>query len=125
MVAPWDNDNLRTDMETELQNQWKIEDKEALGRLIETPDGLNFICRLLCECGMFNCSARSNSPHDTAFFEGKRSVGLWILNNLEESKRGHAACVLEKIGIAGRLLGKVIRIRNDKKIQMEAFRNGR
>ena len=67
--------------------------KEKRGRDLEIDDmsfilshkgGRRFMWRLLCECGVFKLSA-DNSGSWTYFNEGRRNVGLKLLNDINET----------------------------------------
>lgn len=47
-------------------------------------DGRAFTRRLLAECGVFRLSMASD-PHMTAFNEGGRNVGLWLMATMIET----------------------------------------
>ncbi|MEG1825111.1 MAG: hypothetical protein RRY12_10795 [Cloacibacillus sp.] len=108
----------------ELVQLWQNQDKEGLARLSETEDGRAFLCRLLVECGTFE-AIHETEPAEAAWLEGRRSIGLWVLNELEAAdneRRG--AKLLECFGAAGRFLGMILRRQADKKTSMEVLVNG-
>ena len=108
----------------ELMRLWQSQDKEGLARLSETEDGRAFLCRLIVECGTFE-AIHEPADVDAAWLEGRRSIGLWVLNELESTdneRRG--AKLLECFGAAGRFLGRILRRQADKKLSMEVLING-
>lgn len=50
-------------------------------RVFFTPDGARVLHALLDECNIFGTSFTGNS--NTFFLEGKRAVGLWIMQQLD------------------------------------------
>jgi len=54
-------------------NDWK--------RQLSTKEGRRFVWRLLCDCGVFRSSFTGNS--ETFFNEGRRSVGLKMLGEID------------------------------------------
>lgn len=57
---------------------------DDLRRVLETPAGRGYILRLLERCGSFNLSY-SNNASETAFKEGRRSVGLSIYRDIADA----------------------------------------
>ena len=50
--------------------------------VFNSPEGKNILHDLLRECRVFMTSQDAVNPHNTAFNEGKRSVGLFIQSRL-------------------------------------------
>ena len=57
---------------------------EDLRKVLATPSGRGYILRLLERCGAFNLSYCNNSG-ETAFKEGRRSVGLSIYRDVADA----------------------------------------
>ena len=57
---------------------------EDLRQILAIPAGRGYILRLLERCGCFNLSY-SNNARETAFKEGRRSVGLSIYRDVAEA----------------------------------------
>ena len=79
----------------EVQRQWVTKDNEAFARLSENEDGRAFLCRLIAECGVFERNLESDAAR-MAFNEGRRSVGLWVLELLETAKPGSSGALLQR-----------------------------
>ena len=108
----------------EVQRQWVTKDNEAFARLSENEDGRAFLCRLIAECGVFERNLESDAAR-MAFNEGRRSVGLWVLELLETAKPGSSGALLSLFGNAGSFLGGMIKEQNEKRMEMEAVVYGR
>jgi len=67
--------------ESKSKRDQEIED---LRQLLATPSGRGYILRLLERCGNFNLSY-SNNASETAFKEGRRSVGLSIYRDIADA----------------------------------------
>ena len=57
------------------------EDKIETSRLLQTPEGRHLLWRILEQCGVYR-SSFVGDPHQTAFLEGQRSIGLWIMSEI-------------------------------------------
>ncbi|WKJ88765.1 hypothetical protein QZJ86_12105 [Methylomonas montana] len=56
-----------------------ILDKTDFKAIIDTAEGRRFIRRVLAECGVHKLSYNfTDTGSNTAFKEGKRSIGLWL-----------------------------------------------
>ena len=108
----------------DIQRQWITKDNEAFARLSENEDGRAFLCRLIAECGVFERNLESDAAR-MAFNEGRRSVGLWVLELLETAKPGSSGALLSLFGNAGSFLGGMIKEQNEKRMEMEAVVYGR
>lgn len=108
----------------EVQRQWVTKDNEAFARLSENEDGRAFLCRLIAECGVFERNLESDAAR-MAFNEGRRSVGLWVLELLETAKPGSSGGLLSLFGNAGSFLCGMIKEQNEKRMEMEAVVYGR
>ncbi len=64
----------------------KLRDREIRGIQIflENPDNQWFIWRILEKCNMWSSMSRE-APHDMAILSGKRDIGLWLLEEIEEA----------------------------------------
>lgn len=101
---------------------WRNEDKSNLERLALTQDGQAFLMRLLAETGIFNANA-STDPQEMAYLEGRRSIGIQILEMMEDASKNSAGNLLMRMykGSAGRVLQKMFRRVNDHKIELEGI----
>lgn len=57
------------------------EEKVDTSRLLQTPEGRHLLWRILEQCGVYR-SSFTGDPHQTAFLEGQRSIGLWIMSEI-------------------------------------------
>lgn len=57
----------------EIEN-WKVVCSTAQGRAA--------VWRVLAECGVYSASFQGEHTHQTAYNEGKRAIGLWLLTEL-------------------------------------------
>lgn len=71
------------DREAELQGQRELEAAMArkaeladLRAVLDTPEGVRVVRRILAATGLFRSSYTGNS--DTTFWEGHRNLGLWL-----------------------------------------------
>ena len=64
----------------------KVRDREIddLQRVLRLPEGRRLILRILSEAGLFRASFTLNSMQ-TAFNEGKRDSGLWLMRDVDEA----------------------------------------
>lgn len=53
-------------------------------RFCDDPANLYFLWRVLAKCGMFSMSGWAD-PQTMAVMAGKRDIGLWLLQELEEA----------------------------------------
>lgn len=53
--------------------------------ILSTPAGKDFIWRLLGACGVYEESFTGNST--TFYKEGKRSIGLWVIKEINEADK--------------------------------------
>jgi hypothetical protein len=67
--------------ESKSKHDQEIED---LRQLLATKGGQGYILRILERCGCFNISYSSNAS-ETAFKEGRRSIGLSIYRDVAEA----------------------------------------
>lgn len=62
--------------------------KKNLGTLLETsPPFRQFVWTLLTDAGIFTPSHSRTSPYDTAYWEGRRSLGLEVLHMLKNVRQ--------------------------------------
>lgn len=59
-----------------------IEANEHLRRLLETYGGRYVVWHEIAECGVYTGSFRGEETHWSAFAEGKRAVGLSLINKV-------------------------------------------
>jgi hypothetical protein len=76
-----DDTNREAQREHEKRRARDIDD---LQKTLKTPEGRRLIRRILEEAGIFRASFSQNSML-TAFNEGKRDVGLWLIRDIDES----------------------------------------
>ncbi len=57
---------------------------EELRQLLATREGRATLWRLLQHCGIFRTSFDADS-HTTAFNEGGRNIGLWMIGEIDEA----------------------------------------
>lgn len=77
------------DPETRKKKQDEAKSKrdqeiDDLRKVLAAPGGQGYILRLLERCGSFNLSY-STSANETAFKEGRRSIGLSIYRDVAEA----------------------------------------
>jgi hypothetical protein len=70
-----------------------LKEKDDFESVLRTPEGARFIAWLLIFCGVYTNSheQNKNSPLDTAFREGRRDVGLFLLKCAKEAEGGDRA----------------------------------
>ena len=51
--------------------------------VVDTPEGRRVLRLILAQCGNAQISFRHGDQHLTAFKEGQRNIGLWLMNQLE------------------------------------------
>ena len=76
-----DEQNKKLTAEQRRERQKEIEDVKSI---LKTPSGRRYFWRLLSKCGIFRNSFSLNS-NQTAFSEGKRDIGLDMLNEINEA----------------------------------------
>lgn len=103
--------------------QWLNEDRIALERLSQTEDGEAFLMQLLASTGIFETNDVTD-PITMAYAEGRRSVGIEILELLEDSQNNSAGRVLARMyGKAGHVMRMMfLRINNHRK-ELEVLEN--
>lgn len=62
-----------------------LKQAEDFARLMAMPEAKRFINDLLDRCGVYH-SSYSTEPLEMAHREGKRSIGLWVLSQFNQSK---------------------------------------
>lgn len=96
--------------------QWQDEERLALERLAQTEDGELFLMQLIASTGVFE-DVQAGSAAEMAFAEGRRSIGLEILDMLEDARSNSAGRLLARMfGRAGQLMRLMfLRINNHRK----------
>lgn len=69
--------------EAEFQRNLKRR-TDDIKKLLKSPEFRRFIWSILSETGIFRASFTNNSMN-TAFLEGKRDVGLWLIKDIDEA----------------------------------------
>lgn len=64
-----------------LVKEWEIANAQVLTQLMSTTQGRRWMWDLISESHVFS-STMTDDPHRTAFNEGRRSVGLGLLNSV-------------------------------------------
>lgn len=78
------------DLETRTQEQID------LALLMDEPHGRRIAYRFLEEAGVFRMSYTQGDPHATAFKEGQRNIGNWLLSQLMKDTPEHYALMLKE-----------------------------
>ena len=65
-------------------NQKRLEELQALGRLVGDPGGRRWLWAMLSECHIWQTSMAGNALR-LAFLEGERSQGLRLLGEIQEA----------------------------------------
>jgi hypothetical protein len=76
-----DEQNKKLTAEQKRERQKEIDDVE---KVLKTPEGRRFIWRMLSRTGIYRNSFSLNS-NQTAFCEGERNIGLWLINEVNEA----------------------------------------
>jgi hypothetical protein len=63
----------------------KDREKEDLRALLERPGNRAVLWRILSRCGVYQDNPFPDSPGSMARHEGKRSIGLWLLQEIENA----------------------------------------
>lgn len=64
-----------------LANEW-LREAEDTRAILQTYGGRAFFWRLLAECGLYKDDFHGEQTHKSSHSSGKRSVGIWILENI-------------------------------------------
>lgn len=76
-------DEANKDSQKEFDKR-RIRELDDLQKVLKIPEGRRLIRRLLEEAGIFKASFSQNSML-TAFNEGKRDQGLWLIRDIDEA----------------------------------------
>ena len=76
--------SLRDDQTASLRRQGRL--TRAYRDLEKTPAGRLLLADLLGACGVLEVTHTPGDPHETAFREGRRSIGLHVLERLRWSE---------------------------------------
>ena len=111
------------DKQQQKTEQWLNEDRIALERLSQTDDGEAFLMQLLASTGIFETNDATD-PITMAYAEGRRSVGIEILELLEQSRDNSAGRLLARMyGRAGHVMRMMfLRVNNHRK-ELEVLGN--
>ena len=77
-------DEANNESQKEYQKR-RARDIDDLQKILRLPEGRRFLLKILTESGMFHASFSLNSM-TTAFNEGKRDIGLWLLKDIDEAE---------------------------------------
>lgn len=66
----------------EEQNKLALQAGEDLRKILTAYGGRSFFWDLLSECGVYGSTHRGELTHETSFLEGKRKMGLWIMERM-------------------------------------------
>lgn len=71
------------------KEQEKLRNREVddLQKVLKNPEGRRFVWRVLSEAGIFKASFSLNSMQ-TAFNEGKRDIGIWLMGDVDRAEPG-------------------------------------
>lgn len=61
----------------------RLKEKEELSKLLNSAGGRWFLWRLLQKCGLYSTTSHLD-PHRMAIESGKRDVGLWVIEQVNE-----------------------------------------
>ena len=111
------------DKQQQKTEQWLNEDRIALERLSQTDDGEAFLMQLLASTGIFETNDVTD-PITMAYAEGRRSVGIEILELLEQSRDNSAGRLLARMyGRTGHVMRMMfLRVNNHRK-ELEVLGN--
>ena len=76
------DENAVLDREKQLELLKETEEQELLN-LINTAGGRWFLWRLLQQCGLYSSTSHLD-PQRMAIASGKRDVGLWVIEKINE-----------------------------------------
>ena len=68
----------------ELAKRNHLRHMSDIKKVVDMPEGRRYIWSVLSRCGVMQASMRA-SPYDTAFMEGRRDIGLQLMNDLMEA----------------------------------------
>lgn len=76
---------MADEMEIELtpEQEQAIRDRNDLKQIMELPGGRRFVWRILSACHPYRPSM-AMSYENTAYQEGQRSIGLWLIDALDD-----------------------------------------
>lgn len=75
-----DEANAESQKDYDRRRDREIDD---LGKILKLPEGRRLILRILVETGAVNKASFSLNSMQTAFNEGKRDIGLWLLKDVD------------------------------------------
>jgi len=68
----------------------------AFSTVANTPEGRRFLRRVLAECGIYQSSFAKGEGDVTAYREGKRSIGLWLLSLFDDIPETYIQLLTDK-----------------------------
>ena len=101
-------------------NSWATQDVNAVLAVARSADGQNFIMQLLVMSGLFEVNNNCNQMA-SAFIEGRRSMGIDILNMLENAEPVKAGHFLKKqLGKTGAILESLFKRINSRRTEIKS-----
>lgn len=84
------NVDVLDELERELAESERSDEQKALEnvdlvRVMQTPEGERVLRRILAFSRLFKVSYVRGDSHETAYCEGRRQVGLWLLSIMGEA----------------------------------------
>jgi hypothetical protein len=73
-----------------------IQDNQDVKTLLVLPEGRRFLKRLLHTCGVNQISYIPGDAYATAFKEGQRNIGLWLMSQFEPHPDLYLHLLIEK-----------------------------
>lgn len=108
-----------TERQKQLMRSWELHDKAALLKVAATKEGQDVIMQILALTGIFEVNENTNS-NAAAFFEGRRSIGIELMNMLEQAQPNRAGWLLsENMGRVGSILRSMFERVNKNRKEME------
>jgi hypothetical protein len=89
-----DEDDIRKQNQLRQQVEYQRAEKD-FAAVVDTPEGRRFIKRLLGECSVYQ-STFTGEALTTAHREGKRAIGLWVLEHFTQHPDAYIQFLTEK-----------------------------
>lgn len=94
-LRPQARDKQRDDEQKKQENKRKLELSDLL-YVMDSPSGRRLAHRMLEQAGVYTQSFNPDNPHLTAFNEGRRRQGLWLLAEIMEAAATQYALMIEE-----------------------------